>query len=136
MSQQLKQNKRNHKLSALLLIFSLIVTNSFAQSPAALQKGSPAPFTGILFTEEHATTIRTELLELDKTKVRLESRDEQLKLHRTMLDLKSSEVELYRKQNERLEKTNNTSNTMNYIWFGLGVFVTGAAVYGAGSLSK
>jgi hypothetical protein len=120
-------------LTFLLIAISL---NSFSQDVVSIQKGSPAPFTGILFTETKATEIRSELLELDKTKVKLEARDEQLKLHKSIIDLKSTEIELYRKQNERLERTNRTSDTMNYIYFGLGVFLTGAAVYGAGSLSK
>jgi len=122
-----------------LLIFSLgaIAQNdAYAQDVVSITKGSPAPFSGILFTEQKANDIRKDLLEGDKTKVKLEARDEQLKLHKTMLELKSSEVELYRKQNERLERSNKSSDTMNYIWFGLGVFLTGAAVYGAGSLSR
>lgn len=124
---------------AIALIFSLGATaqnNAYAQDVISITKGSPAPFSGILFTEQKANDIRKELLEGDKTKVKLEARDEQLKLHKSMLELKSSEIELYRKQNERLERSNKSSDTMNYIWFGLGVFLTGAAVYGAGSLSR
>jgi len=119
-----------------LLIASLSGHTVFAQDVVEINKGTPAPFSGILFSEQKANDMRFELLELDKTKVKLESRDEQLKLHKTMLDLKSSEIELYKKQNDRLERTNSSSNMLQYIAFGLGVFLTGAAVYGAGGLSR
>lgn len=118
-----------------MLTFSTIAASQ-NNDVVSIAKGAPAPFSGILFTEEKANDIRRELLEGDKTAVKLQAREEQLKLHQTMLELKSSEVELYRKQNERLERSNRSSDTMNYVWFGLGVFLTGAAVYAAGSLSR
>lgn len=101
-----------------------------------LEKNKPAPFTGILFTESKANQLRSDLLESDKDKLRLTS--EQLKVQNlhSVIQLKDSEIELYAKQNQRLIKAEQTSNTMQYIWFGLGVLATGAAVYGAGALAR
>lgn len=120
------------------MTFLIVVTsqNSLAQDVIEIKKGTEAPFTGLLFSEKKAREVRVELLELDKTKIILDSKEEQLKLHKTMIKLKDEELELYRQQNERLVKVRNNSDKMQYIWFGLGVIVTGAAVYGAGALSR
>jgi len=75
-------------------------------------------------------------LELFKSSIRIESLSKQLQLSETRIELKDEQIELYRAQNIRLVRANNSSNTMQYIWFGLGILVTGAAVYGAGALSK
>ena len=116
-----------------LLIFSATVG---ANDVIFIEKGKPAPFSGILFMEEKANELRREVLELDKSRIRVEALSKQLQLSETRIELKDEQIELYRLQNKRLERANNSSNTMQYIWFSLGILVTGAAVYGAGALSK
>lgn len=124
-------------LGTILLIGSIGVNNGFCQSDSVfLEKGKPAPYSGILFTEEKAQGIRNELLESDKTKLLLETERNRTDRLGQIIKLKDEEIELYNKQNTRLLKANDRSDTLNYIWFGLGILATGAAVYGAGALSR
>ena len=124
-------------LATILLIFS---TTARSNDVISIKKGTPAPFTGILFTEDKAKELRTELLELDKSRIILLSKEQQLGIFQDRLELRDEEIELYRSQNERLMKQNGTNKDVGMIervvWFGLGVIVTGAAVYAAGSLAR
>lgn len=107
-----------------------------AEDVTFIEKGKTAPFSGVLFPEETAKQLRSELLEADKSKLRLESELSKSKNLSSIIELKDTEIESYRTQNQRLLRVKESDETMKYIWFGLGVLVTGAAVYGAGSLSK
>ena len=127
------KNKIGYSLATLLLIFSI---NARTEDTIFLDKGKPAPYSGILFTEEKAQSIRKELLESDKTSLKLESADSKVAGLGQIISLKDTEIELYRKQNQDLLKAEKTSESMRYIWFGLGVLATGMAVYGAGALAK
>ena len=110
--------------------------NAEAQDSQYIEKDQKAPFSGILFTEKKAQSIRSELLEGDKTKLLLETEQHRTQRMGQIISLKDEEIELYAKQNERLLKANKQSDTLQYIWFGLGVLATGLAVYGAGALAR
>jgi hypothetical protein len=101
-----------------------------------INKGTPAPYSGILFTEQKAGELRKEVLESDKTQILLESEKQTNKNLLQIVNLKDKEIELYQKQNMRLLRLEDNSDTMRYVWFGLGVIVTGVAVYGAGGLAR
>jgi hypothetical protein len=119
-----------------LLIGLTSVSNVGAEDAIYIEKGKPAPYSGILFTEERANKIRGELLEKDKLELRLMSAQHEKSMHQSIYGLKEREIELFRTQNERLQKLDNTNSTMNYVWFGLGILATGVAVYGARGLAK
>jgi hypothetical protein len=124
-------------LATILLIGSISANNGFCQSdPTFLGKGEAAPFAGLLFTEGKAGKIRNDLLELDKQRLLLETEKHRTERLGQIIKLKDEEIELYNKQNQRLLKANERSDTMQYIWFGLGILATGMAVYGAGALSR
>jgi spermidine synthase len=110
--------------------------NNKEQDAIYLDKDKPAPFSGILFSESKARQFRSDLLEADKIVLQLES--EKSKSHNLfqIIQLKEEEIEQYSAQNQRLLKAEQTSNTMQYIWFGLGILATSAAVYGAGALAR
>lgn len=116
-----------------MLTFSI---NAKANDVLFIEKGSAAPFSGVLFPEDKASELRRDLLESDKTKIYLESERQTSKNLVQLSQLKDSEIELYRKQNVRLQRLEDSSSKMNYIWFGLGILATGVAVYGAGGLSR
>jgi hypothetical protein len=65
-----------------------------------INKGTPAPYSGILFTEQKAGELRKEVLESDKTQILLESEKQTNKNLLQITDLKEQEIELYRKQNK------------------------------------
>lgn len=76
------------------------------------------------------------MLESDKTKLLLETEKHRSERMSDIIKLKDQEIEQYANQNQRLEKVNNRSDTLNYVWFGLGILATGMAVYGAGALKQ
>ena len=120
-------------LLTILLTFS---TEGIANETFFVQKGEKAPITGYLFSEQQTRDIRRELLDKDELSVRLQSTRGQLQNYEHILKLKDSEIESYKTQNQRLVKLDQNNETMKYVWFGLGILVTGMAVYGAGSLSR
>ena len=118
----------------LLLIFSTTIKAN--TDVVFINKNSPAPFDGILFTESKAKELRSDILESEKTKILLQSQLHKSETLQQIIQLKEKEIELYRTQNQRLMVNQNVSSSLNYIWFGLGVLATGIAVYGAGSLAR
>ena len=120
------------------MIFS--VTIRADDNVVSIKKGEIAPFTGILFTEQKADDVRRQILELEKQRYLVQSRDEKLDIFQVRFELKDEQIELFRQQNDRLVKQNQTNRSVGSIermvWFGLGILATGAAVYGAGSLAK
>ena len=119
-----------------LLIFLLAASNAKCQDSQYIEKDQKAPYTGILFTEKKAQSIRNELLEGDKNKLLLETEKHRTDRLGQIIIMKDEEIELYHKQNNRLLKSNDRSDTLNYVWFGLGILATGLAVYGAGALAR
>lgn len=128
------------KIISHLILASLIGlavgNNVYGQDTQYIEKGKPAPFSGILFTEEKAQAIRGELLEFDKTKILYETEKHRGERLGQIINLKDEEIDLYQKQNTRLLKAHDRSDTLNYVWFGLGILATGLSVYGAGALSR
>lgn len=123
-------------LVVALLIGLTTANNVYGQDSQYIEKDQKAPFAGVLFTEKKAQSIRAELLEGDKNKLLLETEKHRTERLGQIITLKDEEIEAYYKQNTRLLKSNDRSDTLNYIWFGLGIVVTGMAVYGAGSLAR
>lgn len=117
-----------------LLIFSINLRANDNVVP--IKKGEAAPFEGVLFTEDKANEVRRDLLELDKQRYMVESRNERLGILQSRIELKDEEIELFRVQNDRLVKHSKTTDVERMVWFALGVIATGAAVYGAGSLAR
>lgn len=115
------------------MIFSTIVN---ANDAIFVEKNQPAPFAGVLFTEKHAKEIRKDLIELDQKRILVVAKDQEIGSLHKIITLKSEEVNLYKKQNEKLVKYNDSAETMKYVYFGLGVVVTGLAVYAAKGLVK
>ena len=124
------------RVIALVIILAILSFNARSADVIYLQKNQPAPFTGLLFTETKAQSVRQELLELDKVRSQLSGEQQKFQLLSGVVKLKDDEIDAYRVQNQRLNSQEKVSDTMRYVWFGLGVFVTGFAVYTAQGLSK
>ena len=122
---------------SILIICSIFSTNVRSSDEVLyLEKDQKAPQAGFFFSEQKAKEVRLELLELDKK--RLEFENSQFKADKLteVIKLKDTEIEMYRNQNNRLIKLEQTSDTMRYVWFGLGILATGVAVYGARGLAQ
>lgn len=129
----------NSFISSLLIAILIGLAtgnNAYGDDPTYLNSGDKAPYSGLLFSETKADGIRKELLDLDKHKLLLETERNRSARLGQIIELKDQEIDLYQKQNSRLLKSNDRSDSLNYIWFGLGILATGAAVYGAGALSR
>jgi hypothetical protein len=122
----------------ILLIFLITVNGNigFADEVVFVKKGEPTPFTGVLFTEHRSNQIRKELIDSDISRVRLSTEEERNRLLRQAIKLRDDEIELLRRKSGLLERQNKQTETMKYIYFGLGILATGMAVYGAGALSR
>jgi hypothetical protein len=117
-------------------MISLIASNSWAQDVIYLEKNKPAPYSGVLFPESKAEDLRRQVIDSQIIAVQKEGLAKELDIQQRIVRLKDEEIELYRTQNNTLVKANSSSETLKWVYFGLGIVVTGAAVYGARSLSK
>jgi len=126
------------------LLISLIIGNLnnalAAESSVALQKGSQAPFSGILISEEVAQQTRRDVIELVGQRSINESLNKSLQLQDLQIQKATDQIQLLEHQNKRLYDSLQQDKSMNnyerVLWFGLGVIGTGAAVYGAGKLLR
>lgn len=128
-------------LVTLLLTFSTIGNNCYAEdSVVLLEKGSTAPFKGYLFPEAKALDLRKELIELDNLRLIEKSYLNSIELYKKNETVHNLKVNTLLEQNDKLAealaKSRERSEWENRIWFGLGILVSGLAVYGAGQLAK
>lgn len=122
-------------LLTFLMIFSISL-NSWGNDVVFLQEGQMAPYSGVLFPESKANELRGSLLELKIKSIENETIREQRDFYHKVTRIKAEEVESFRVQNQRLVKQNENNDTSKLIYFGLGILVSGLAVYGARGLSK
>ena len=113
----------------------LLTATNVKADPVFVEKGEKAPYTGLLFTEETAKNIRNDLIEKDAlTKINSVLR-ESIKDYQNIEKMRREQIDLLSADNKRLNAQVDRSERSNLIWLGLGVLLTGAAVYGASSLS-
>lgn len=122
-------------------VFILLITlNTFAADVQYIEQGTPAPFSGQLFTTKKAKEIRKELLEKDQLKIFTTSLLANEVRYKKIINTQQDQVELLSTQNTKLVKTAEELGTMNnyqkVMWFGVGVVATSLAVIGAGSLIR
>lgn len=131
--------KQTKSLLIGLIIVSL-TSNCFAQDSIGISKGTPAPFSGILFTRQKSEQIRNELIERDQFKIFNKTLLENSEIQQKIISNQKLQVDILLKQNERLvqqtEKSETMSNWQRATWFGLGIISAGFAVYGASLLVR
>lgn len=122
------------------LIIVSLTSNCFAQDSIGISKGTPAPFSGILFTRHKSEQIRNELIERDQFKIFNKTLLENSEIQQKIISNQKLQVDILLKQNERLvqqtEKSETMSNWQRVTWFGLGIISAGFAVYGASLLVR
>lgn len=121
----------------ILLSSSLIfpTITSKADDTIALDKGVPAPFSGLLMTTSKAKVLRSQLLERDALLQEKESFEKSLALYADIESLNQQKVGLLTTENERLSKqlgiASTTTNWERALYFGLGTLATGLIFYAA-----
>lgn len=125
-------------LSLLLaIIFSI---NCWAQDVVYIEKGTPAPYSGQLFTNKKALEIRKQLIERDQFKLFNEALTQNVDLQQKIIINQKDQVNLLLDQNtklvSRVENNGSLTNFERMFWFGIGVVSSGLAVWGASRLVR
>lgn len=126
------------KTISILLVF-LLSFNCFAD-PKYIDKGTPAPTNGFLFSVPKTKAVRKALIEKDQLTIFNKALQEDLKVKETVIVNQKEQVKILSKQNEKLAKQIDNDHTMSNfersVWFILGITASGLAVYGAKQLAR
>jgi len=130
-----------NSLLRTLLIFSTVVSNSSqAYDGKLLEKGTEAPFQGVLFNITDANKIRVELLEKDTLVFLTESYKRSLDLTDKNMKFKDEQLDIVISRNLDLAKALNSQKSMNdwerFLWFGLGIAVSTLTLHGLKHVSR
>lgn len=123
----------------LLLIISIIGNIAFADSDAiVLDKGQPAPWPGILLTNDRAQSARKAEIELGQYKLLNESFQKSLDIEKSNIDFFKQKVDILTIDNQNLSSSlqkERSSNDLNKVFYFLGgIVLTSLAIEGANKL--
>lgn len=111
------------------VLFSNPFQCAFAQETVPLREKEPAPFSGVLFSNEEANKVRREKLELQQTKKINESLVNSLKLSETIDNVNREKVNLVVSQmdilSKNLQEERNVNNWERAVWIGVGILAAG-----------
>lgn len=123
-----------------LLVFAFTIECAIADTAVNINKGEPAPYTGVLLDLEKAEKIRDELIDKDTLQKTNESLNKSILLYKSNEEILSNHKNLLLNQNMELTKTlNDTRETSGWVkaaYFVLGMAATGAAVHFATKLTR
>lgn len=129
------------KTLLIFLMIGILSNNVYGQDKAVvLQQGEQAPFTGVLFTREHANQIRYELLEKDtlaSLNTSLQRSNELLRSGNEIAEQRIQKLnELNLNLNERALKQDDNRNFTLFTGVAVGVLLTVLSGWAIGQVSK
>jgi hypothetical protein len=130
---------KNLKNLLMILLASSMIVNDIviADDAVVLNKGQPAPYTGLLLTEEKANSVYNDL---NKYKLLNESLERTVFLYEQNEKLQDKRVNLLLEQNDKLainlQQARTVSNWEKVLWFGLGFLSVGLGIYGVQAITK
>ena len=105
-----------------------------------LDKGTPAPYSGVLMPNSVALDLRNAVVDRDGYKLINDSLTRSLDFYKSDQKISADEVNILTTRNTDLATTLKSSqdslDTTRVIWFVLGIAVTGLAVYGVKNISN
>ena len=111
-----------------------LYSNAYADETSVLKAGQPAPFDGLLFTEEKAEQLRKDVIAKKTLEDLNLSLNQSLEREKANYNLSESKSNALIEQNIKLSKSLQEERSMTSLerifWFGLGSVLTGAAAYG------
>lgn len=124
-----------NKLITFILLFSFTL---YAGDVTHIEKNTPAPYTGYLFTPEKTNEVKNVVVERDGLLKLNESLTKSLQLQSDVADLNQKKVTILLEQQDKLSKSlydeRSVSNWTQFGWFALGVLATSAAIYGVSQI--
>lgn len=127
------------KVLTICLIF-LISTNCLAEDSVPLKKDQPAPFDGLLLSQDKAQEVKNSLVEKNALGKLNESLNVSLKIQEDIISRQQNKVQILLDQNDKLAKTAYDSQSVNdwvkIMWFGAGILTTGLVFYGLGQANR
>lgn len=123
----------NQLLMKLLICLTVVSNASLAQEVVLIEKGTPAPYRGVLMTEDKAKVIYNQLADCDKCKLLNKSLEESIQLYQKNESLYLKEIVEVRDQNVILQSALENSKSTNFwekaLWFGFGIITTSVVVF-------
>lgn len=137
----MKHSPLKKSLISLMTISSVFINTAFAEEEALhLQKGTPAPYSGVLLSVEKATEVRQNLIELKTLRAINDSYVKSVQLYEESIQLNNQKNKLLLDRNEKLTEElgqiRSSSDFQKILWFSLGVLASGFAVYGAKKIAQ
>lgn len=128
------------KTSLITLILIITTTNALADDPTLIKKNEPAPYNGLLFSIPKATELHKDIVERDALKLTNESLQKSLSITQENYSIEQKKTSILDNRNDelakRLQESNHTSDGEKLLWMGVGIVVTGVAIYGVSQLRK
>lgn len=124
------------KIFLIIVSFFLFQTKAFGQGETFLiEKGQPAPFSGVLLPNKKGNEIRKQLIQGDGYRLINESLEKTITLYKENEQIQSKKLVLLVDQNNLLNNEvtalRKSNDLEKILWFSLGVLATGFALYGA-----
>jgi hypothetical protein len=117
-----------------LLLLSLLISGTVSAQVKYVEKGTPAPYDGYLFSPDKEQEARQNTESIKYYKLLDESNQRIINMQKTELDLSSQQAALWKAQNlelaKQLEANNNASFWRNTVYFLAGAAITTALAFG------
>lgn len=122
-----------NKFWIISISLSLISNTAYSNDSVFIEKNTPAPFSGFLFSEQKGREIKQRLVEADYFEQLNKSLQIQIKLYENIETRNNEKYNILLDQNDRLAKNlyseRNMSTWEKLAYFGLGVLATVLTTY-------